>query len=196
MATAAEPAAEAPVKATPKKKKLVIIVVAVVLLLVAAGGLGLFFMSRNQAGEDGEDVAAEAAPKGPPTFLPMENMVVNLADPGGERFAQIGVTLELADKKTEDRVKSYLPAIRSGILLIVSQRTSEELLQREGKEKLAADILVEVSRPLGLIAPKPAVNAKAGKDGKGKGDASDKNAAAKGEPNPVHRVLFSSFIVQ
>ncbi|HSV54791.1 MAG TPA: flagellar basal body-associated FliL family protein [Burkholderiaceae bacterium] len=196
MATAAEPAAEAPVKETPKKKKLVIIVVAVVLLLVAVGGVGLFLMKRNQASEDGEEVAAEAASKTPPTFLPMENMVVNLADPGGERFAQIGVTLELADKKTEDRVKSYLPAIRSGILLIVSQRTSEELLQREGKEKLAADILVEVSRPLGLIAPKPAMSAKAGKDGKGKDDESDKKSAPKGEPNPVQRVLFSSFIVQ
>ena len=58
-------------------------------------------MSRKHAAEDGEEaVAAETSAKVAPTFLPMENMVVNLADPGGERFAQIGVTLELADGRS------------------------------------------------------------------------------------------------
>jgi flagellar FliL protein len=190
VATAA-PSADAPAKEAPKKKKLVIIIVAVVLLVVIGGGAAMFMMSRKHASEDGEEAAAEAAAaKAPPVFLPMENMVVNLADPGGDRFAQIGVTLELADKKTEDRVKSYLPAIRSGILLIISQRTSEELLQREGKEKLAADILMEVSRPLGLV-PKSAAK----KSSKG-GDEEEEKKPAKSENSPVRRVLFSSFIVQ
>lgn len=189
MATAAESTADAP--AAKPKKKLLVIILAVVVLLVAAGGAGLFFMSRKHAAEDGEEaVAAETSAKVAPTFLPMENMVVNLADPGGERFAQIGVTLELADKKTEDKVKSYLPAIRSGILLLISQRTSEELLQREGKEKLAADILVEVSRPLGLV-PKSADSGKGAKQEDG-----EKKPAKMAANSPVQRVLFSSFIVQ
>jgi hypothetical protein len=34
--------------------------------------------------------------------------------------------------------------------MLVSQRTADELLAREGKEKLAADILTEVSAPLGF----------------------------------------------
>jgi flagellar FliL protein len=57
---------------------------------------------------------------------------------------------ECPDAKTAEQIKQYLPSIRSGILMLTSQRTSEELLQREGQgEKLAADILREVSRPLG-----------------------------------------------
>lgn len=85
----------------------------------------------------------------------MENMVVNLADPGGDRFAQVGITLELADAKTGELVKSFMPSIRSNVLLLVSQRSTEELLTREGKEKLAVDIRREVSRPLGFTVPKP-----------------------------------------
>lgn len=84
-----------------------------------------------------------------PTFLPLENMVVNLADPGGERYAQIGITLELQDEATATTVKQYMPSIRNGILMLVSQRTADELLQREGKEQLATDILREVTRPMG-----------------------------------------------
>jgi flagellar FliL protein len=117
-------------------------------------------------------------------------MVVNLADPGGEKVAQVGVTLELSDSHAPEKVKPYLPAIRSGILLLLSQRTAEELLQREGKEKLAADILTEASRHFVTAAPKE--KEVAGTKPK------KKKAAAKPqeEENPVRGVLFSSFIVQ
>ena len=126
-------------------------------LLVVAGGAAAWFLSSRAHPKD-DEAAEEPAPakeaaKTPPTFLPMDNMVVNLADPGGERFAQIGITLEVVDAKTADQVKQYLPSIRSGVLMVISQRTSGELLQREGKEKLANDILREVSKPLGFSVP-------------------------------------------
>lgn len=163
--------------APPKKSKkmLLIIVGSVLLLALAAGGGWLYLISRQHASLDGEEeVHVKVEPKGPPTYLPLDNMIVNLANPGGEKVAQVGVTLELADAKAPEKVKVYLPAIRSDILLILSQRTAEELLQREGKEKLAADILVEASRH--FVG----------------GEADQK----KPEENPVRGVLFSSFIVQ
>lgn len=175
-------------KDKPKtKKKLLIIVIAAVVLLVGLGVGGFFFMKSRQAvDEESEEAPAAAAakPKTPPAFLPLENMVVNLADPGGDRYAQIGITLELVDKKAEDMVKAYLPRIRSGILLIVSQKTAEELLKAEGKERLAEEIHAEVSAPLGFERPKD--GAKDDKKGKSK----------KPDANPVRAVLFSSFIVQ
>ena len=67
----------------------------------------------------------------------------------------MGITLELADAKTGELVKSFMPSIRSNVLLLVSQRSTEELLTREGKEKLAGDIRREGSRPLGFTVPKP-----------------------------------------
>ena len=178
--------ADAGAKGAPKSKKMLVIVVGLVLVLALGGGGAWFLMSKKAAASD-EDVeeVSHASPKTPPTFLPMDNMVINLADPGGEKVAQVGITLELNDVKAVDKVKVYLPAIRSGILLLISQRTSEDLLQIEGKEKLAEDILAETMRPFG---------------GGHAVDPSDKKAVAKAKKKalegPVRAVHFSSFIVQ
>lgn len=196
-APAAPAAAEEAKPAKPKKSKKLLIMVGLVLVLIGAAAGGWIFWSKQHPAADeadSEEVAAAhaAAAKGPPTFLPLENMVVNLADPGGERMAQIGITIEMADAHSADKVKLYLPSIRSGILMLISQRTSVELLQREGKEKLAEDIKLEVSRPLGFgedtHVEKPTKRATS--------SSKKKKEVEKAEPNPVQGVLFSSFIVQ
>ncbi len=183
--------ASAPPKA--KGKKMLVIIVAVVLLLVLGGG-GWFFFLRHPPAEDGEEAApaahaaAAAHPSTPPVFLPMDNMVVNLADPGGEKFAQVGVTIAVTDQHVSDAVKAYLPTIRSAVLLLISQRTSEELLTKDGKEKLAHEILREVSTPLGYeVEDEEAEDPVPKKKGK------KKHVPA---PNPILNVLFSSFIIQ
>lgn len=189
--------AAAPAKEKPKSKKMLVIGMILVLLLVLAGGAAWFLLSRKQHADD-EEGGAGAAPakevaKAPPTFLPFENMVVNLADPGGDRFAQIGITVEVVDAKTAEQIKLYLPSIRSGVLLLVSQRTSAELLAREGKEKLARDILREVSRPLGITVPRERVRPASAAVGE---DEDDQPVQRKAPKNPVQGILFSSFIIQ
>lgn len=131
-------------------------------------------------------------PRGRQPLTPLDNMVVNLADPGGEKVAQVGVTLELSDVKAIDKVKMYLPSIRSGILLLISQRTAEELLLIEGKEKLAADILREAARPFAATEDGHAAKPKK------EAPKSKKKSAEKAVPDdsPVRGVHFSSFIVQ
>ena len=188
--------AAAPAKEKASNKKLIVIG-AIVALLVVVGGAAAWFMLGRHSGEEEDGAPAPrkaAAAKVAPTFMPIENMVVNLADPGGDRFAQIGITLELEDTKTGEQVKQYLPAIRSAILLLVSQRTAEELLTREGKEKLATDILREVSRPLGFRVPKKLrkpISEELEEDG-----AEEPPARSRQSQNPVRQVLFSSFIIQ
>lgn len=173
--------------AAPKSgsKKMLVIILVVVLVLVLGGGGAFIFLSQKRAAaaldeheEEAAPVVQHSAPKTPPAYLPLDNMVVNLADPGGEKVAQVGITFEVADAKAVETVKQFMPSIRSGVLMMVSQRTSEELLQREGKEKLAADILAEAARPFG-----------------GRGEPVDPNSRA-ALMYPVRRVLFSSFIVQ
>lgn len=178
-------------KAPAKSKKMIVIGALVGLILVGAGG-GFWFMKHRAAAT--EEGAEEPAPKAashdtkvvPPAYLPMENMVVNLADPGGERVAQIGITLVVADAKASDQVKAFLPSIRSGVLMLVSQRTATELLTAEGKEKLAQDVLREASIPFG------------GGEEEAEETASPKKKKKKKVhvEYPVTAVLFSSFIVQ
>jgi flagellar FliL protein len=180
----AKPEASEPVKGPAKNKKMLLVGGLVFLVLALAGGGAWFIQSKKYAAEDGDfEEVAHVAPKGPPTYMPLDNMVINLADPGGEKVAQIGVTLELADAQATDKIKMYLPTIRSSILLLISQRTAEELLLIEGKEKLAADILVEAARPF----------ESAEDTAKAKKKKVDKRAT---NDSPVRGVHFSSFIVQ
>lgn len=196
---AAAQAPEAPKKGG-KKSMLMIIIVAVVLLGGGAGGAWFYMQKRAAAAAtDEEPVAHAPAEKHAPTYLPLESMVVNLADGGGERFAQIGVTLDVENEKTAEKIKTYMPAIRSSVLMLVSQRTSEELLKRDGKEKLANDIVAEVSRAIGYEVDEPApkkAKAKAADADDEEEPAPKRKKKRKAEPSPVNGVLFSSFIVQ
>ncbi|QTN30236.1 flagellar basal body-associated FliL family protein [Rhodoferax sp. AJA081-3] len=190
-------------KAPAKSKKLLIIIVAAVLVLALGGGGAFFYISKQRAAaaaaEEGEEAspaksaAHSSSPKAPPAYLPLDSMVVNLADPGGERVAQVGITLEVSDVASVDKVKAFLPTIRSGVLMLISQRTAEELLTQDGKQKLAKDILRETSRPFGggddeEEDAEPADSAKAKKK--------KPKAKARQPDYPVVGVLFSSFIVQ
>lgn len=187
----AKPEASDAAAAPAKSKKMLIIIVAAVLVLAIGGGAAFFMMKKKAASEEeGADdhapvaAAAHDSHKTPPVYLPMDNMVVNLANPGGERVAQIGVTLEVLDEKAATLVKGYMPTIRSGVLLLVSKHTAEELLSAEGKEKLATDILRETTIPFG--------------GGEDEEEQPSKKSKKKKAPvqYPVVGVLFSSFIVQ
>jgi flagellar FliL protein len=178
-----------------KSKKMLIIIIGVVLLLVLGGGGAFLYISKQRAAaaaaeEDGGAEPATHAPaahdaaKTPPVYLPMDNMVVNLADPGGERVAQVGITLEVRDAHAADTVKAYMPTIRSSVLILLSQRLADELLTAEGKQKLIDDILLECSRPFGGSEPEPE-------------PVPGKKARKKAPVEfPVVAVLFSSLIVQ
>jgi flagellar FliL protein len=177
-----------------KRKPSLFIIVFLVIALVSALGFGvLYFIGQRNASNGDEKTAKNMANKSTPVYLALENMVVNLADAGGEKVAQIGVTLELIDTKASDKVKFYLPTIRSRILLTISQRESTELLSIAGKEKLAADILIEALRPFS-----PVEDISDDNDLLVKGAKSKKKNAEKPplEDALVSAVHFSSFIVQ
>ena len=199
----AKPAAPAASAATatekPKGKKTLLMVLAAVVLLAAGGGGAWFFLGKKGHADDHAEVAAAEPPKdAKPSFLALDNMVVNLADPGGERVAQIGITLELENDKSVERIKQMQPKIRSGLLMLVSQRTSAEVLGRDGKEKLANDVMDEISRVLGyeVDAPKPRKVKVAKADDEEEEAPVRKKSRRAAAPSPVLGVLFSSFIVQ
>jgi flagellar FliL protein len=194
VATAPE-ASEGDGKKPPKSKKMLIIIGAAVVILALVGGGAFWYISKQRAaaaaaedgGEEPAKAAAHDAHATPPAYLPMDNMVVNLADPGGDRVAQIGITLVVADEHTATTVKGFLPSIRSGVLMLISQKTATELLTAEGKDALAKAILREASIPFGGGEEEPAAEAEGSKKKKKKAAHAD---------YPVTGVLFSSFIIQ
>lgn len=197
MSAAAAATADASAPAKPKSKKLLFIIIGVVVLALVGAGAAFFLMKKNQAedaeGDGSEETqAAETAkkdPKAPPTFLPLDAMVVNLADEGGNRFVQMAITLQLADPKVAEEMKVYMPSIRNSILMLISQRTAEQILRIEGKEALIQEIIAEVSLVMGYDYEPP--NAEPEAETKGK-----KPKRKRPVYNPIEGVLFSSFIVQ
>ena len=186
-------ASEAGAKQKKSKASLFIIIFAVLALVSALGFGVLYYLGQKNASDGDEKATSHAAKKTAPVYLSLDNMVVNLADPGGEKVAQVGVTLEVIDSKASDKVKVFLPSIRSRILLIISQRESAELLSIAGKEKLAADILIEALRPFSPVADSTQEADPPAKESKAKKKNTEKLPAEEGLVSGVH---FSSFIVQ
>jgi len=131
---------EAPVKS---KKKLIIIAVALVLVLAVAGAAAFFLLGKK--GEEGHEEVKKEEHIGPPVFSVLDPFVVNLAEPDGSRYLQIGVTYELKDPPTAEQVKTYTPVIRSRILIVLSGKNVADLTSIEGKQRLM-DELVDLAR--------------------------------------------------
>lgn len=206
-AAAAAPAADA----APKKgKKKLIIIIAAVVLLAAIGGGAVFMMKKKAhdeeaaAAEGGADESAHVEKKKPkkekkkddkhalPVFVPLDPFVVNLADRDADRFAQIGITLEVDDAKAGDEIKAYLPAIRNNILLLLSHKTSVDLMQPDGKEKLARQIRREAVLPMGIELEDEDEVEEAPAPGKKKRRRQFDSL----DDSPIKSVQFSSFIIQ
>ena len=215
MSTAA---ATAPTDApAPKGKKKLIIIVAAALLVVLLGGVGaMLLLKKKPVDEEGDETPAEQVdkkgdaavkrdPKTPPAYVPREMFVVNLADRDAERYAQIGITLEMLDAKVAEQIKTFQPAIRNNILMVLANKTSADLLSREGKTQLAGEIQRAASRALGVDVPEPGAKPdkakvkKAADDEEEDEDAPKKKKKKKAAPPPVLPILavhFSNFIVQ
>ena len=142
----------------------------ILLILLGAGGAAAWYFLVFKA-----TPPAAAAPQqpqvavaAPPVFLPMEAFTVNLQAEDGERFLQTTLTLQLPAQDQVEVIKTYLPHVRSRLLLLLSGKKPSEILTVEGKKKLAQEIIDALKQP--FVPNGPSVN--------------------------VSSVLFTSFVVQ
>ena len=87
-------------------------IVFLVVLALIGGGAAFFLMKKSQGDEEGEgdeahkeaahEPAPQRDPKVPPTFLPLDAMVVNLADEGGD-----GVSYSVFDRRSRAVVETW-----------------------------------------------------------------------------------------
>ena len=215
--SAAAAAADAPAGKKPGGKKKLVLMLAVAAIVLGGGGVGaLVYMKKQKAAAEAAAAAADgddsdaAAPakveqkkKGEkPVFVPMDPFVVNLADHEADRYAQIGITLEVPDEKVSEEIKTYLPAIRNNILLLLAHKSSVDLAGGDGKVLLAKQIRHEALKAMGedvddddaADATAPAVaDAASATDAPVK---KKKHKKAASDDAPIRSVQFSSFIIQ
>ncbi len=181
------------------KKKLIMIAGAGVLVLVVAVVAVMMLTKKPAQEEDGESPAKASAtatkrdPKAVPVFVPLDPFTVNLADRDAERYAQVGITLEVTTVQVGDQMKLYMPAIRNNILMAIADKSAADLQTREGKLQLATKVMRETSRALGYEIEEEEVAAEEEEP-----PAKSKKKKKKPAPPelPVTAVHFSNFIIQ
>lgn len=175
MPTERKTMAKAPAKAADagdapvagkSKKKLLIIIAAVVFLLVAAGGGAAFLLSKKSSTPKDKETKTEPAKA--PVFLALDPFTVNLQSDNGDKYLQISMTLQVQDEEQVTLIKANMPQVRSRLLLLLSSKDATEILSSEGKEKLVSEIIEKVALPF----------------------------TAKGDPQKISSVFFTSFVVQ
>lgn len=182
--------AEQGTKKKTNRKKWILLLAATIVFGGGAGAATQFLKSDAEPGAD-----AVSAPRKDTVFVPLDQFTVNLADTGGERLAQIAVTLEMNDDDAGTALKARMPSVRNAILLLISSKHAEELLDLEGKKKLAMQIATITGHELGWKPPEKSADA-ATAPGAAKDATGTAKAAVATPPNPVESVNFSHFIVQ
>ena len=217
--SAAAAVADAPAGKKPGGKKKLVLMLAVAAIVLGGGGVGaLVYMKKQKAAAeaaaaaDGDDSDAAAPAKveqkkkgEKPVFVPMDPFVVNLADHEADRYAQIGITLEVPDEKVSEEIKTYLPAIRNNILLLLAHKSSSDLAGGDGKVLLAKQIRHEALKAMGEDVDDDDAGADAAAPAAADAaSATDAPATVKKKKHkkvasddaPIRSVQFSSFIIQ
>lgn len=131
--------------AAPKsKKKLMMFAIVGVVALAAGGGGAWFFMNK---GGDGHKQEAKHEPPAPPVFMAPETFTVNLQPEGEEQYLQVGLVVQVKDQEASDKMKLYMPQIRSRLLMLLSSKRASEITDMPGKNKLIEEIIVQIKQP-------------------------------------------------
>lgn len=132
-------------------KKKLIIILAAVLLLAGGGGAGYYFLvmkphkeelARKQAEESKAASMIKPVPEeakiGP--MVEIKEFVVNIIGQDAAHYVKASLSLELDKEATLDEVNKRMPQIRDAILLLISNKTFEELQDIQGKNQVKAEL--------------------------------------------------------
>ena len=138
------------------KVLLIIVGLVLVLVLVMGGGMFLIYTKLSPASPkavvpetEAEVIPEKAKPEDIGAVVSMDTFIVNLADPGGNRYLRVTMDLELAGKtagKTAgDELAKRMPQIRDAILMTLATKRYADISTPEGKTALREEILNAVN---------------------------------------------------
>ena len=138
------------------KKKLIIIIVAALVLLLAGGGGGYYFLvvkphkeelKRKQEEESKAAALIKPVPEeaaiGP--MVEIKEFVVNIIGEDSAHYVKASLSLELDKEGTLDEVNKRMPQIRDAILLLIGNKTVEELQDIQGKNQVKAELRSKIN---------------------------------------------------
>lgn len=124
-------------------KKKLIIIVAIVLLLIGGGVGAYFFMAGGEdkiSPEEEKALAAEKAKEVGP-MVNIDTFIVNILDDEESRYLKAAITIEVDGEAASMELTSRMPQIKDAILLLVGNKTFNELSDLQGKIQLRAELI-------------------------------------------------------
>ena len=120
------------------------------------GGASHASAAGDSANADGKDNAkakpkdhADKKPSGPVKYIALDPPVlVNFNGNSDIRYLQVSIELSAHRQEVLDAVKAQMPAIRNGLLLLLSSQKPSALSTRAGKDKLLGEVLDTVRKVL------------------------------------------------
>ena len=135
------------------KKKLFIIIGAAVVVLLIVGGFGTWwFLLRDKPDADDKKdpaqqvvvpVVGQPAAIGP--MVNIEEFIVNIISGDAAHYVKASLTFELTNELVKAEVEQRMPQMRDAILLLIGNKTYEELQDLQGKKQLKAELLSTVN---------------------------------------------------
>jgi len=144
---------EAPQQKSDGAMKMIIIGVAGLVLVAVGIFAGPAVMNLVSPAQDAETQASEGAgaiPTKPPIYQSLQPpLVVNFKDAYGDpHFMQVTMEVMGRDQNAVNAVREHAPAIRNALILMFGQAKYEEVITREGKEKMLEDARNEIQTVL------------------------------------------------
>src|ERR1041384_8543956 len=137
-------------------KKIIIIAGALTVVLGGAGGVyflypGLLpgFARPKEQESHKEGKGGEKKKREPQVDADLDVFVVNLTGSGPSRYLRTTLSLGVKSEKEKEVIKEASGPIRDAIIMYLSQRKAEELLDPAGKAKVRADLHKEVNNAIG-----------------------------------------------
>lgn len=125
--------------------KTVAIIVTIVALLVAGGGGAWFYFSdgSSSAAPETTDSAIEA--RGESFYLALEPaFIVNFVYKDTLRYLQMTLSVMSHEQKILEQVTHHMPAIRHRLIMLISNKSFDELNGEDSKEALRDEMLLEI----------------------------------------------------
>lgn len=132
-------------------KKLFIIIGAVVLLLLIGGGIaGFIFLKKEPPPEEMDPGQQVPVPDLTPQaeIGPMVNIdefIVNIISADTPHYVKASLTVELNNEEVQAEVEQRMPQVRDAILLLIGNKTYEELQDLQGKRQLKAELTSRIN---------------------------------------------------
>ena len=134
------------------RKKLMVMIAAVLVLLLAGGAAWYFLVYKKaEAARQAEASKAAAIAKtvseetqiGP--MVEIKEFVVNIIGQDVSHYVKASMSLELDREATLDEVNKRMPQIRDAILLLIGNKTYEELQDIQGKNQVKAEVKSKIN---------------------------------------------------